>query len=190
VLLGWACYGVVEVLATVRWQILLATPFARLRSFLCRRRTRSRRASSRCTLRVSRERFLRRRPTALTFQRAFRCTGTFPGRLSPATGATLRQIAFCLAFRSRFAPFRWRQLYSRPPCLGQADGDRLLRRSSAMFALSDVFHFLTHKLACLRRRRFPFAFVVTRPFHCLFFRHTKIVSPLVMCLDVMKNAHG
>lgn len=169
-------------------RLFLATPFARLRSFLRRRRTRLCRASGRCTLRVSREHFLRRRPTALWFQRAFRCTGTFPGRLSPATGATLRQVTFRLAFRSRFAPFRWRQLYSRPPCLGQADGDRLLRRSSAMFALSDVFHFLTHKLACLRRRRFPFAFVVTRPFHCLFFRHSKIVSPLVMCLDVMKNA--
>jgi hypothetical protein len=38
VLPGWPCYSVLEGLATVRWQILLATPFARLRSFLRRRR--------------------------------------------------------------------------------------------------------------------------------------------------------
>jgi hypothetical protein len=50
VLLGWACYSVVEVLTTVRWRILLATPFARLRSFLRRRRTRPCRASGRCPL--------------------------------------------------------------------------------------------------------------------------------------------
>jgi hypothetical protein len=42
-----------------------------------------------------------------------------------------------------------------------------------MFALSDVFHFLAHKLACLSRRRFPFALVLTRPFSRFFFWHNK-----------------
>jgi len=116
-----------------------------------------------------------------------RCTGTFWGSLFAATGTPLREIAFRLAFRSLLAAFRGRQLYASPPRLRQSDGDSLLWRSGAMFALPDVFQFLTHKLARLRGRRFAFAFVFARPFFCFFFWYTKSVSPLIVCLDVMKT---
>ena len=53
-----------------------------------------------------------------------------------------------------------------------------------MFAFSNVFHFLAHKLARLSAGRFAFTLVFARSFNCFFFWHNKIVSPLVMCLDV------
>jgi hypothetical protein len=48
-----------------------------------------------------------------------------------------------------------------------------------MFTFSDVFHFLTHKLARLSGRRFAFAFIFTRPFGCVFFWHSNVDSPLL-----------
>ena len=53
-----------------------------------------------------------------------------------------------------------------------------------MFAFPNVVHFFTHKLACLSRRRFAFALVVSRAFQCFFFWHIKSVSPLTTSLDV------
>jgi len=57
-----------------------------------------------------------------------------------------------------------------------------------MFSLSNVLHFFAHELACLSGRRLTFAFVFARPFHWFFFRHTKIVSLLIIGLDVTKIA--
>src|SRR5262249_16276948 len=70
---------------------------------------------------------------------------------------------------------------------GQTNGDRLLRRSGAMFAFPNVFHFFADKLASLGGRRFAFAFVLVRAFDCFFFWHNKMVSPLERCLDVNKK---
>src|SRR5207244_12771319 len=79
---------------------------------------------------------------------------------------------------------RSRRLYSRPPRLLETDGDRLLRRTRAMFAFSNVFHFFVHKLARLSAGRFAFTLVFVRSFNCFFFWHNRMVSPLVTCLDV------
>ena len=46
---------------------------------------------------------------------------------------------------------------------------------------------LAHEFSRLGARGFAFALVFTRPFHCFFFWHTKIVSPQIRCLDVTKN---
>jgi hypothetical protein len=117
----------------------------------------------------------------------FRRAGTFPRRLFATTSATLCEIALCLAFCSLFAAFWWRQLYSRPPRLGQTNGDRLLWRSGAVFAFPNVFHFFAHKLACLSGRRFAFALIFVRAFDWLFFWHNKMISPLVTRLDVKES---
>ena len=53
-----------------------------------------------------------------------------------------------------------------------------------MFAFPNVFHFLAHKLACLCTWRFAFTLVFARSFNCFFLWHNKMVSPLVICLDV------
>jgi hypothetical protein len=42
-----------------------------------------------------------------------------------------------------------------------------------MFSFSNVFHFFAHELARLRGRGFAFTLVFARPFHCVFFWHTK-----------------
>jgi hypothetical protein len=55
-----------------------------------------------------------------------------------------------------------------------------------MLALSNVFHFLAHKLARLSRRRFAFPLIFPRPFYCFFFWHNKIVSPVRPRADVTK----
>src|SRR5437879_4723311 len=58
-----------------------------------------------------------------------------------------------------------------PPCLRQADGDRLFRRSRSVFALADVVHFLADKLTGLGRRRLALTFVLPCSFHGFLFRH-------------------
>jgi hypothetical protein len=125
---------------------------------------------------------------AFAFKRAFRCAGSFPRRLFAAPGAALREIALCLALRSLFAAFWRRQLHSGPPRLGQTNGDRLLRRSGAVFAFSNVFHFFAHKLARLSGRRFAFTLVFARTSNWFFLWHNKMISPLASRLDVINNA--
>jgi hypothetical protein len=105
------------------------------------------------------------------------------------TGATLCEIALCLAFCS-LAAFWRRQLHSRSPRLGQTNGDRLLWRSGAMFAFPDVFHFFAHKLACLSGRRLAFALIFARAFNYFFFWHNKRISPLKRCLAVNNKEAG
>jgi hypothetical protein len=78
-----------------------------------------------------------------------------------------------LTLSSLFAPLWRRQFYSGPTRLGETNGDRLLWRPGAVFAFPDVFHFLTHELARLRRRRFAFTLVFACPFDCFFFWHIK-----------------
>lgn len=53
-----------------------------------------------------------------------------------------------------------------------------------MFAFPNVFHFFAHKLARLSAGRFTFTLVFVGSFNCFFFWHNKMVSPLVICLDV------
>src|SRR5437763_9082118 len=127
---------------------------------------------------------------ALAFKRAFRCAGPFPRRLLAASGASLCEIALCLALCSLFAAFWRRQLYSGPPRLGQTNGDRLLWRAGTVFAFPNVFHFFAHKLACLSGRRLAFALIFARAFNWFFFWHNKMISPLDARLDVNKKAAG
>jgi hypothetical protein len=56
-----------------------------------------------------------------------------------------------------------------------------------MFAFADVFHFFAHEFARLCGRSLSFTFIFARPFYWFFFGHTKIVSPLVIDLDVTKT---
>ena len=66
---------------------------------------------------------------------------------------------------------RRRKIYPGPARFGQANRDRLLRRSRAVLAFANVFHLLTHKFTRLRARRFAFSFVFFRSFDRLLFRH-------------------
>jgi len=103
------------------------------------------------------------------------------------TSAALCEIAPCLALCSLLAAFWRRQLYSGSTRLGETNGDRLLRRASAMFAFPNVFHFFAHKLARLSAGRFALALVLACSFDCFFFWHNKMVSPLAALLDVTKK---
>jgi hypothetical protein len=56
-----------------------------------------------------------------------------------------------------------------------------------MFAFTNMFHFLAHKLACLSTGRFAFALIFARAFNCFFLWHDKMVSSLTELSDVIKN---
>src|SRR5947209_6185425 len=71
--------------------------------------------------------------------------------------------------------------------LRETNGDRLFRRSGAVFAFPNVFHLFAHELAGLGGRRFAFALVFARAFNRFFFWHNKMVSPLATRLDVINN---
>ena len=71
---------------------------------------------------------------------------------------------------------------------GETNGDRLLWRADAVFALANVFHFFAHELTGLSAGRFAFALVFARAFNCFFFWHNNMVSPLATLLDVSKNS--
>ena len=57
-----------------------------------------------------------------------------------------------------------------------------------MLAFPNVFHFFAHELAGLSAGRFSFTLGFARSFNCFFFWHNKMVSPLVMSLDVNNNS--
>ena len=57
-----------------------------------------------------------------------------------------------------------------------------------MFTLPNVLHLFTNEFASLGGRRFAFAFVLTRPFNCLFIWHSNLVSPGIACLDVKEGS--
>src|SRR5207237_9799741 len=62
--------------------------------------------------------------------------------------------------------------------LGQADGDRLFRRSRAVLAFTHVMYFLADELSRLRRRRLPRSLVLLRAFPCSCFGHGTSVRTL------------
>src|SRR2546421_12417925 len=53
-----------------------------------------------------------------------------------------------------------RQVDPGPAGLGKADGDRLLGRACAVFAMSDLLDLLVYELASLRARRLAFALIL------------------------------
>ncbi len=59
---------------------------------------------------------------------------------------------------------RRRQVDSRLAGFREPDGNRLLRRSSAVFPAADMLDFFADELAGLRRRRFPLALVFAGAF--------------------------
>jgi hypothetical protein len=71
---------------------------------------------------------------------------------------------FCTALRPRLSTRRGREFHAGASGLGQADGNRLFRRSRAVLAFANMVNFLAHELTSLRRRplslpsRFPCLF--------------------------------
>src|SRR5205823_9914672 len=124
---------------------------------------------------------------ALAFKRAFGGARAFSRRLLATTGAALCEIALCLALCSLLAALWRRQLYPGSTRFRETNGDRLFRRSGAVFAFPNVFHLFAHELAGLGGRRFAFALVFARAFNRFFFWHNKMVSPLATRLDVINN---
>src|SRR5687768_607580 len=74
-------------------------------------------------------------------------------------------------FRRRSAAPRRRQLHSSTASFGQADRNRLLRGTRAMFAFANVMDFLAHEFARLRRRRLSFRLVPACSSKRFFFWH-------------------
>ena len=116
----------------------------------CRRAPR-RRGSPACgASRLARQRFPRRGRPAFALQRA-------PGRRGASGGGPLSRAARGAARRCgaafgsrRCARRRTRQLHARTSRFRQADGNGLLRRSRAVFALADVVDLFANELARLR----------------------------------------
>ncbi len=81
---------------------------------------------------------------------------------------TLLRCGFRAAWR--------RKLDTGPARLRESDGDRLLRRTGAMLALSDVLDFLANVLSSLGRRCLAPALRARRPSPRCLFRH--VVPPL------------
>jgi hypothetical protein len=74
--------------------------------------------------------------------------------------------------------------------LVQADGDRLLGRARAVFALSNVVHFLAHELPCLGARRFACAFIFAGALNRPSFRHLRTSSRLGVTTRGEKANHA
>src|SRR5438128_11539329 len=90
---------------------------------------------------------------------------------SPTTTCGGRQLGAASCFFRHFALLRRRQLHARTPRLREPDGDRLLGRSCAMFALADMMYFFADKFARLRGRRFAFPLSLVRAFYSFFLWH-------------------
>ena len=153
-------------------------------SFFGRRGTRARGAAARGTFRLTRQRFSRRRPTALTLQCAPRSPRAPARRFSPPAFATLGEIAPGLPLGSRFAALGRRQFHAGPPRFRQPDRNRLRGRARPMFAFPNMLHLFAHELAGLSRRRQTFPFIFACPFNCFVFWHNKSVSLATFALDV------
>ena len=135
--------------------------------------------------RLSRQRLSRRHTAALALQRATR--GPRPVRRYPLAGAATRRLRAPL--RRRLGLTRGAQLDARAARLRQADRDRLLRRSRAMLAFTDVVDLLADELAGLRRGRLALPLVPACPLDSLFLRHcasstapypaTRVPSPAI-----------
>jgi hypothetical protein len=79
-----------------------------------------------------------------------------------------------------FSALRGPQIDARPASLGKSNGDRLLRRSRAMFPFPNVVHFLPHKFASLCAGRLSFFFILMRSFNDFVFRHFTLLK---FCLE-------
>jgi hypothetical protein len=144
-------------------------------SFLRRSGARPRGTSSGRSFRLSRQRFFGCAAAGFAFERALGGAGAFAGRFLARGFLTLGEITLRLLSRSGrcFAAFRRRQFHAGASRFGQTDGDGLLGRSRAVFALANVLHFFPDKLARLGGRREPFALVFTCSFDCFVFWHQK-----------------
>jgi hypothetical protein len=71
-----------------------------------------------------------------------------------------------------------RKFDARTARFGQANRDRLFRRTRAMLAFANVMHFLTHEFASLRGSRFSLAPIFFSPPECFLF--WDIVSPFLL----------
>src|SRR5262249_49416100 len=74
------------------------------------------------------------------------------------------------------ALLRWFEGNARPPCLGQADGDGLLRRAGAVLPLANVIHLLVDEFTRCGRRALSLPEVLLRLFHSSLLGHDEISS--------------
>jgi hypothetical protein len=75
------------------------------------------------------------------------------------------------SFLGHRASFRRFEFHSGSARLGEADGNGLLRRASAMLAFADVVHLFADEFACLSGRGVAFALVFPCSFERGFFWH-------------------
>jgi hypothetical protein len=68
------------------------------------------------------------------------------------------------------------QIDTRAARLGKSNGNRLLRRTGAMFTLSNMVHFLAHKFARLRAGRLAFFRILMRSVNDFVFRHLNLLK--------------
>src|ERR1700683_1069197 len=118
-------------------------------------------------LRLSRKRRVRCRRMSFALQSAFGSPRSL-GRNFVRVLCRLRILCRFLSRRRR-SP-RW-QFHSRAPRLRKPNGNCLPSRSCSMFALPDMIHLFFHELSRLRRRRLPFARILSGPLHGLPLRH-------------------
>jgi hypothetical protein len=121
---------------------------------------------------LSRQRAMRGGRASFLLERS--CDGARSlGRRLPRTAAALLVVASC-AFPGplRGLPFsRRRQVHTSLPRLRQANGDRLLRRTRAVLAFTDVMDLLPHELSRLGRRALAGTLRGPCPFDRGFRRH-------------------
>src|SRR3954470_3556137 len=84
-------------------------------------------------------------------------------------------------FRARWRP---RQTDAGAPRLGQADGDRLLRRPRTMLAFAHVMDFFPNELTSLGAGGFPGALIPAGTSHGFFFGHGLLRSSSVDATSV------
>ena len=87
-----------------------------------------------------------------------RCTPRFVLQCPLGCARALHRLPFslfrssCILFRflsDRSWPFRWAQLYPSSSRFGQANGDRLLRRTGAVFPLANMMDLFPYKFSGL-----------------------------------------
>jgi hypothetical protein len=139
--------------------------------FLERERERVRAAFRAARLRAAGD--LVRAPRRPCRESAFFETALRPSRRSAFLLARERQVASRPLPRAARSPPALRRLQGDavPARLGEADRDRLPRRSRPVLPRADVVDLLAHELARLRGWGLALAFRLARPRHGLLFRH-------------------
>ena len=120
---------------------------------------------------LARQRLLRRRASAFALQRPQCRARPSRRRPSPPAARAARRLRAPLG-RALRARRRLPEMNAGAPRFRQPNRDRLLRRSRAVLALTDVVHLFANELTSLRRRRLPLPFIAPRALQRRLFRHS------------------